>query len=289
MSDDFIRLAVFGKTGAGKTSFVASATGDELEIGHGADSCTKDVHTSWVKVSKKTVILYDTPGFDDTDSKDPEIFEKISAWLANSEAHNKRLNGAILVQPITDVRAPDSERKRTELFKQIVGTKFYDRVAIVTTMWDQVNQSFGERNEGNRIGDDSLWGDMLAGRAKIFRYNQDNSQSALEILRHFAENPSLSTPASTLFQDELRTHKGRLRETAAAKQFETELGKKVKALQFSVKTVGNKANMVKAHIQALLTWRSRFKNIIMRIGIGVVENVEIAHAVLMVVNGCVGM
>ncbi|KAI1425978.1 P-loop containing nucleoside triphosphate hydrolase protein [Xylaria sp. FL1777] len=265
MDDNYIRLAVFGKTGAGKTSFVVSATGDNLEIGHGGDSCTKDVQKSWVKVGGRTVILYDTPGFDDTESKDPEIFEKISAWLAQSQAHGKCLNGAILVQPVSEVRASDSERKRTELFKQIVGSQFYDRVAIVTTMWDQVKESFGEQNEGNRT---SLWEDMLAKSAKIFRF-QNTSESALEVIRHFTEDFSLSTPASTLFQEELLAHKGRLRETSAAKKFESELGAKVQALQFSIKTVGeNKVkNTVKAHIKALQVWRSRLKNIVVRIAL----------------------
>jgi ribosome biogenesis GTPase A len=43
-----IIVAVFGKTGTGKSSFIKAVTGKALEIGHGLESCktTKSSHVS---------------------------------------------------------------------------------------------------------------------------------------------------------------------------------------------------------------------------------------------------
>lgn len=38
-ADKPILIAVFGKTGTGKTSFIQSVTGKEMKVGHGLESC----------------------------------------------------------------------------------------------------------------------------------------------------------------------------------------------------------------------------------------------------------
>ncbi|KAH8163901.1 hypothetical protein CIB48_g4336 [Xylaria polymorpha] len=235
MSGDEIRLAVFGGTGEGKTSFVVRATDAPLEIGDGGDSCTQDVQIGSIMVGSKKVTLIDTPGFDDTESKDTDIFEKITVWLAKSRAHRKYLHGAILLQSVNDVRVPNSERKRTRLFKKIVGNQFYGRVAIVTTMWDSTEKSKCERGEQNRINIHEVWGDMLAAGAEVLRF-QNTKQSALEIVRHYTDNPLFWTPATTLLQDELANNNA-LKDTAAASQFDSDVYGKTKELE-SISKVG---------------------------------------------------
>ncbi|KAI0530324.1 P-loop containing nucleoside triphosphate hydrolase protein [Xylaria digitata] len=234
MSDNEIRLVVFGGTGEGKTSFVVSATGAPLEIGDDADSCTQEVQTGSVTVGSKTVTIIDTPGFDDTEGKDMKIFEKLTDWLEKLRAQGKYLNGVILVQSVNHARAPDSERKRTRLLKKIIGEPFYNRVAIVTTMWDVTRPSVCERGEQNR-GSRDIWGDMLAAGAKVFRF-QNDKQSALEVICHYTENPSFAVPAPTLLQDELVANNGVVKNTSAAAQFKADVAGKAQELE---DTLGN--------------------------------------------------
>ncbi|KAI0554754.1 P-loop containing nucleoside triphosphate hydrolase protein [Xylaria curta] len=82
MRDNVIRLAVFGLTGAGKSSLVVHTTGTPPGIGHGGDPCKEEAQPAQSRVGLKKVIFFNTPGFDDTQSRDLEIFEKISAWLS---------------------------------------------------------------------------------------------------------------------------------------------------------------------------------------------------------------
>jgi predicted GTPase len=54
-----------------------------LKIGHGLRSCTSEVHFSDpFMVNGRKVVLFDTPGFDDTNRSDTEILTEIAVFLA---------------------------------------------------------------------------------------------------------------------------------------------------------------------------------------------------------------
>ncbi|KAI0868519.1 P-loop containing nucleoside triphosphate hydrolase protein [Hypoxylon argillaceum] len=180
MSNPSIRIAVFGSTGAGKTSFINQATGANLKVGNGAASSTKKVQRVEVssdKVGGRKVILIDTPGFNDMDLEEPRLFLHIANWLANSLHNGECLNGAIFLQGINAVRVLKGEENGVKLFETIVGTKAFSQVVVATTMWDQVEQDFGVRNEENRA---RVWDNLKTGRAKFYRF-YNTEHSALEI------------------------------------------------------------------------------------------------------------
>ena len=67
------------------TQFINLASGSNLRIGMGLESCTAEVQLSdEFTFDGRTVILIDTPGFDDTSKSDAEILEIIAAFLATS-------------------------------------------------------------------------------------------------------------------------------------------------------------------------------------------------------------
>ena len=90
-----------GATGSGKTTvsrmrplimsrsspdtlqFINLASGSNLRIGLGLESCTAEVKLAdEFTLDEKTVTLIDTPGFDDTAKSDTEILKIIAAFLA---------------------------------------------------------------------------------------------------------------------------------------------------------------------------------------------------------------
>ncbi|TRX88530.1 hypothetical protein FHL15_010569 [Xylaria flabelliformis] len=233
MSDQPIRIAVFGKTGAGKTSFIKRATGADLEVGDGAASATKNIQQVEVspnKVGGHTVFLIDTPGFNDTDLEEPTLFLNLAKWLANSHYNGERLNGAIFLQGINEVRVLKGEEDGVKLFETIVGEQNFPHVIVATTMWDQVEKEFGVRNEENRA---KLWHNLRAGDAKFVRfYNTENS--AIEIVRGclgFSET-------KFLLQKELIENKGKVRKTTAAEFLYNSLGTKIEDIRVQVKISG---------------------------------------------------
>ncbi|KAF2972990.1 hypothetical protein GQX73_g668 [Xylaria multiplex] len=275
MSNNEIRLAVFGGTGEGKTSFVVRATGANLTIGEDADSCTQEMQAASITVGSKRVIIIDTPGFDDTEGKDMKLFERLTHWLAESRAQMKYLNGVILVQSVNHVRVPDSERKRTRLLKKIIGEAFYNRVAIVTTMWDVSRTNICERGEQNR-GSPEIWGDMLAAGATRFRFLNDQ-QSALEVIRHYAESPSLSVPAPTLLQEELVANNGIVKNTSVAAQFQADVSGKAQELEDILGNMekNEETEKVEEYVKTSRNWLQRLGDMVVKIVKKIVKHVVI--------------
>ncbi|KAI0184660.1 P-loop containing nucleoside triphosphate hydrolase protein [Xylaria flabelliformis] len=233
MSDQPIRIAVFGKTGAGKTSFIKRATGADLEVGDGAASTTKkiqQVEVSPDKVRGHTVFLIDTPGFNDTDLEEPTLFLNLAKWLGNSHYNGERLNGAIFLQGINEVRVLKGEEDGVKLFETIVGPKNFPRVIVATTMWDQVEQDFGVRNEENRA---KLWHNLRAGDAKFVRF-YNTEDSAIEIVRGCLGFPE----TEFLLQKELIENRGKVGKTSAAKFLYKSLGTKIEDIRVQVRISG---------------------------------------------------
>ena len=92
-----------GATGSGKTTvsgvysvktarnsrsclqFINLASGSNLRVGIGFESCTAEVQLSdEINLDGRRVVLIDTPGFDDTSKSDTEILQMIAAFLATT-------------------------------------------------------------------------------------------------------------------------------------------------------------------------------------------------------------
>jgi hypothetical protein len=65
------------------TQFIGAATRQEQPVGHDLRSRTTDVVPVRCRhpVTDVPVVFLDTPGFDDTESKDIGVLDKISKWL----------------------------------------------------------------------------------------------------------------------------------------------------------------------------------------------------------------
>ncbi|KAI6117056.1 P-loop containing nucleoside triphosphate hydrolase protein, partial [Pisolithus croceorrhizus] len=82
VTDKDIIIALMGPTGTGKSSFVDSITNDNREgVGHDLTSFTSDVKATKLKFKEFSVVLLDTPGFNDTKKSDLDILNLISDWL----------------------------------------------------------------------------------------------------------------------------------------------------------------------------------------------------------------
>ena len=70
--------------------FINLASGSDLRVGHGLQSCTDEIQLSnrfrvGAKNSEKQrwVVLVDSPGFDDTEKSDSEILKILCDYLAS--------------------------------------------------------------------------------------------------------------------------------------------------------------------------------------------------------------
>lgn len=282
--DGVIRLAVFGMTGAGKTSFVNHATGVTFEVSDSGDSCelhyncmfpgsrfiysvltatqgTRTIQQAETTIGDQRYILYDIPGYNDSNNEDGDLFVSMGRWLAVAHRNGCLLNGVVLMQCITDVRVADTEQARNKLFEKTVGPSMFKQVAIVSTMWNQVNPEFGLKNENNRLrGENAVWRKLIDGGATVLRYKHDED-SAKAVLRHFSV-PGRFAPKTVQLQDELKKYRGRLPKTQAAIQLQANLGARIESLEGArTVLVGLDAVIIEESINSMKAMLEMLRNI----------------------------
>jgi hypothetical protein len=171
-------------------------------------------------IDNESVVLIDTPGFDDSDRTDADILSLIAEWLKQSYDQSVRLTGIILLQPINVNRAQGSERVRTRLFRDICGDNAFDHVVIATTMWDEVtDRSQGLARVSQRIGSDDFWGKMVNQGAMVMNH-ENNKESAHHIIRQLLYKGEVVVQMQT----ELERSDGQLQSTTAAQHLYEHLG-----------------------------------------------------------------
>ncbi|KAF8135027.1 P-loop containing nucleoside triphosphate hydrolase protein [Boletus edulis] len=206
-----IRIAVMGATGSGKSTFINLASGSNLPVGRGLESCTSDVHTSRpFLLNGRIVTLIDTPGFDDTSRSDTDILSSIAAYLSNTYEQGAKLAGIIYMHRISDVRIGGTSKRNFRIFRELCGDSTLRNVLIVTNMWSNVDPKIGEARERELANNDKFFKPVLEKGARLLRHN-GTQPSALSVLRHLINNQA----ATLLIQHEIVNERKDLAHTAA--------------------------------------------------------------------------
>lgn len=181
--------------------------------------------------------LIDTPGFDDDKRSDVQILEDIAKWLARRAHKGKQLvDGILFLHPITLNRVGGSERNRTRLLEKILGPNAFSRVFIATTMWDDLIEKGDDaavptevRLQGRTV-EGGVWHHLCSRGATILKHG-NNRESAIKIIKRIVEAAEGSAMVEPLLQTELKDRNGRVIETAAGKELETQLMDDVRLLR----------------------------------------------------------
>ncbi|KAG8819391.1 hypothetical protein FRC17_010470 [Serendipita sp. 399] len=176
-------IAIMGPKGAGKSTFISLATGNnDAKIGHSLRSCTDKVEVVRCHRNGKSYVFLDTPGFDDTTMTHADILTIIISALLKTYKGGIKLAGLIYLHRISDNRMTLTERKTIEIFKAICGPDALHSVILATSMWDEVDDSIGSSREAELRT--SFWESMINSGSRLMRFTH-TSQSAWEILDQF--------------------------------------------------------------------------------------------------------
>jgi len=220
MDTQIALVAIFGATGTGKTTFVNDASGGELRIGHNSHACTKDVERSPIfQVDGRNVVLFDTPGFDDTHLSDTEILKRISGFLAASYQEGFMLTGIIYMHRITDIRVGGISRRTFNVFRKLCGKDSLSNVLLVTNMWSDppTSQEIGRETELSTHAD--FFQPAIEQGATMVRRTHMNSESAHDIIRMLLQKDPIAMQVQQELVDEGKT----LLDTGAGREVEHEL------------------------------------------------------------------
>ncbi|KAF8421533.1 P-loop containing nucleoside triphosphate hydrolase protein [Terfezia claveryi] len=213
-----IFIAVIGMTGVGKSTFIRNLTeDDDVKIGTGLNSCTKDVKTAKMvhraaDGQSYDVCLVDTPGFDDTELSDSDILSTLANWLSLQHERALKLSGLIYLHRITDDRMTGSAVRNLIMMRNLCGEENMQNVVLVTTRWETVHDHHvAEENEhGGLLAPGGFWHGMIQQGATYTRYNGTTEAAAAIIDRLIHQ-----APIYLAIQQELSQGKS-INETAAA-------------------------------------------------------------------------
>ena len=114
----------------------------------------------------------------------------IAKPIKYSGMKNIRLRGVLYLHRITDNRMAGTPLRNLELFQKICGPRWFNRVLLVTTKWDEVeNTEIGELREQELKSD--FWKAMIDRGSQTIRHYNDRD-SAWKILKLILEVSEVS-------------------------------------------------------------------------------------------------
>lgn len=176
----------------------------KVEVGHDLDSCTANVEAIPFCIDGFHGSIIDTPGFDDTYLTDTAVLRRISDWMDmtyvsaskyllhpywlpiqrlnsnNRYRQGVKITGILYLRDITEARMRGSSLKNLAMFRKLCGTSSLANVVFLTTKWDMVSVSDGNRREAQLISDHLQL--ELASGARTARHN-NTRESAVDALR----------------------------------------------------------------------------------------------------------
>ena len=129
---------------------------------------TKETQLATTEIGDHVVRFIDTPGFDDTDTKDSVILKTIWEYISI----DLRLSGLLYLRRITDDRVGGTALKNLRMIQRLVGKDSMKNVILVTTMWDKLQPTEnGEARVQQLTGTGKFWGGMMSSGATHERYD----------------------------------------------------------------------------------------------------------------------
>lgn len=135
--------------------------------------------------------------------------------------------------------------KNLTLFEEFCGSQWFERVVMMTTMWDRLkDKTMGERREEELRS--TFWRPMIDCGSTIVRY-ESNRESAWHILRLFLDTPRhpLQERAGSILANKLKETYQQLRKQIAGvpRKFLSNVSSKTRSLQHTLNLATFRSNV----------------------------------------------
>ena len=154
---------------------------------------TSEVGAYEITIDCTTLVLIDTPGFDDIEMSDYQILHAIAAWLENSCEKGQLLSGLVYLHQINKTRMSGSAVRALHLFQRICGEDNYKNVILATTFWNKIEhcKQEGIDREERLLANEGFWKLMKEKGAKVMRLGK-NYKDIIPALMVMAEKPTMT-------------------------------------------------------------------------------------------------
>ncbi|KAG0013606.1 gTPase, IMAP member 8 [Entomortierella chlamydospora] len=195
-------VLVMGITGAGKSYLIKDISGsDNVKIGHNLESCTQVVENIQCQIGDQSVLILDTPGFDDTNRSDTEILADIAESLVSLYKADCKISGIIYLHNITDTRMRGSSVTNLKMFAKLCGEQSYRNVVMLTGRWGSMELSDAVEKENELKW--RFWKEYIDAGCQLDRYRDRND--LVRIFESFLQKPPVVLDIQREIVDEGKT------------------------------------------------------------------------------------
>lgn len=121
-------------------------------------------------IDEQRYVLIDTPGFNDQERTDMDVFQEILDWFHTMTPYCD-LDGILYVHDITPKRFSKSAKLNLDMLEALCGEKFFKKVTILTTMWGNMNAPAVRAAEKRQVQfEQGPWKKLIDGGARVFRH-----------------------------------------------------------------------------------------------------------------------
>ncbi|KAJ3562352.1 hypothetical protein NP233_g9632 [Leucocoprinus birnbaumii] len=250
-----IVIAFMGPTGSGKSYFIDLLT---QQVGQRAKTSAKSatVAIGATRVSNdgkwggRSVVLVDTPGFDDTTRTDYEILALINEWLKKTYEGHVKLSGLLYLHRITENRITGSLLKNVATFEQLCGGMALKQVVLTTTCWTRGDAALHGPARVEQLKGD-YWKAIIGQGASVDALMPNTYEGAWRIVETLINRHRTDI---VLLQKEVVDQRIALNETKAGQtlynDFQKELAEKKKGLEKLINQArGSNDERLKQHLQ----------------------------------------
>ncbi|KIM39590.1 hypothetical protein M413DRAFT_193656 [Hebeloma cylindrosporum] len=203
LSPKDIVFAIIGRTGAGKSTFINTAVGQNVtEVGETCTSCTErplpiiiDPIPNYPALKGYRLVLLDTPGFDHSDGPEQDVknLERIAEWLDVSQRAGALVGGVLYLYDITIKQFNATERRNLAKPSTSAWCNDMRKTVIVTTNWPSCSDPILEKREQEMK--DEHWKTLIEAGLQVRRFQGDSS-SAWRVIDSLLDGINASPPIS---------------------------------------------------------------------------------------------
>lgn len=133
------------------------------------------------EIDHRTVVLIDTPGFDDTDRSNVDAIKLITTYLQTTDGEI-HLSGIIYLHSIKDTRMQGSSMRNIRMFRSLCGDDYFHNVILCITGWHEIEPGLGNQRENDLKKEGNFWGKMMKMGTPPCRNSRESARRIAEVL-----------------------------------------------------------------------------------------------------------
>ncbi|USP77085.1 hypothetical protein yc1106_04359 [Curvularia clavata] len=206
-------IGVVGVTGSGKSSFIKRVTQcSDILTSTDTESLTQEIAQYRFQSAGITYVLVDTPGFDDSQRDDEDVYRELARWMAQAFQKGQLLNGLLYLQAVNIPRQRGSQIRNLLMFKKLCGNNNFKNIVLGLSFCDMETETTIQSRRQELTDTWEWWGEMVSKGSRIERipYQRDE---CIGLLAQFAPQPKVTLRV----QEEIVNHGRSVDDTEAAK------------------------------------------------------------------------